>query len=118
MQDITIIVNGAPYGTEGPYNALRLASALIGGERKANVHLFLMADAVFSAKKGQDVPEGYYNTEKMISSVIKIGASVQLCGTCCRARGLMSEEIVEGASINSMIELANHVMESDKVISS
>jgi sulfur relay (sulfurtransferase) complex TusBCD TusD component (DsrE family) len=28
MQDITIIVNGDPYGIEGPYNALRLASAL------------------------------------------------------------------------------------------
>ena len=117
MQDITIIVNGAPYGTEGPYNALRLASALVGGERKANVHLFLMADAVFSAKQGQDVPEGYYNAEKMISGVVKNGASVQLCGTCCRARGLTSEQIVEGASISSMIELANHVIESDKVIS-
>ena len=63
------------------------------------------------------MPEGYYNTEKMISGVIEKGASVQLCGTCCRARGLTSEQIVEGASISSMIELANHVIESDKVIS-
>jgi MFS family permease len=28
MQSSTLIVNGAPYGTEGPYNAFRLAAAL------------------------------------------------------------------------------------------
>jgi hypothetical protein len=53
MQKITLIVNGAPYGTEGPYNALRLTTALLAGEDKdkPDVRLFLMSDSIFSAKR-------------------------------------------------------------------
>ena len=116
MQKITIIVNGTPYGTEGPYNALRLAGALLSGQERAEVNLFLMADAVFSAKRGQDPPKGYYDVEQMLSDVIEKGASARLCGTCSKARGIGEEEIVNGSSISSMIELSRLVTESDKVI--
>lgn len=115
-QTVTIIVNGAPYGTEGPYNAFRLAAALASAAHGAQVRVFLMADGVFAAKRGQTVPEGYYNTEKMLTDLIAKGVAVRLCGTCCKARGLAQEDVIEGAAIGAMMELAKWVVESDKVI--
>ena len=48
MQNILIIINDAPYGTEKAYNALRMAMTLQKehGENVA-VKIFLLADAVF-----------------------------------------------------------------------
>jgi len=67
-----MIINDAPYGSESPYNALRLALALI--KRSAQVRLFLMADAVNCAISGQKTPTGYYNIERMVKSVAQRGA--------------------------------------------
>ena len=47
---ITIIINDTPYGTERPYNALRLANSLI---KEVSVTVFLMGDSVVCAKAGQ-----------------------------------------------------------------
>ena len=56
--NILIILNDPPYGTERSYNGLRLAKAL--GSKEARVTLFLMADAVVCANRGQKVPRGFY----------------------------------------------------------
>ncbi len=45
---ILLIINDAPYGSEKPYNAMRLAMALQRGQTDAEVRIFLMADAVIS----------------------------------------------------------------------
>jgi uncharacterized protein involved in oxidation of intracellular sulfur len=67
-----IVVNNAPYGNERPYNAMRLALNLVKREG-VSVKVFLTADAVFCARKGQKTPDGYYNLERMIKSVAKRG---------------------------------------------
>ncbi len=66
------VMNDAPYGSERPYNALRLALNLLKREG-VQVKVFLIADGVFCARKGQKTPEGYYNIERMIKSVAKRG---------------------------------------------
>jgi len=66
-----LIINDAPYGSERPYNALRLALALI--KRSARVRVFLLADAVNCAIAGQKTPTGYYNIERMVKSVAQRG---------------------------------------------
>ena len=108
------IVNDAPYGNERAYNALRLAGALASREGQA-VRLFLMADALTSAKSGQKVPEGYYNVQLMLGKVIRKG-EVGLCGTCMDARGLRDEELIEGARRGSLAQLADWTAEADKVL--
>jgi uncharacterized protein involved in oxidation of intracellular sulfur len=60
-----VIINDAPYGDERPYNALRLAMNLAKRE-DVRVNVFLVADGVMCARKGQKTPEGYYNIERMI----------------------------------------------------
>ncbi len=58
MADVLFILNEAPYGSERTYNALRLAVTL-SAQPEHRVRLFLMGDAVLSAKAGQEVPSGY-----------------------------------------------------------
>jgi len=66
------IINDAPYGSERPYNALRHAMNLIKREG-VEIKVFLEADGVFCARKGQKTPEGYYNVERMVKSMAKRG---------------------------------------------
>ncbi len=110
---ILLILNDPPYGTERSFNGLRLAKALSGKE--ANVTVFLMADAVFCAKAGQKVPQGYYNLELMMKSVARKG-EVLLCGTCMDARGLKDAELVDGTRRSTMAELAERTLEAGRVL--
>jgi uncharacterized protein involved in oxidation of intracellular sulfur len=114
METITLIIQDPPYGTEKAWNALRLAQALIAVETQVN--LFLLGDAVGMAKAGQEVPAGYYNLSKMLEQVIGKGAEVKACGTCCKARGIKGEDLVKGASIGGMTDLAHWVKDSKQVI--
>jgi len=107
------IINDPPYGTERLYNGLRLAHALIKNGHE--VIVFLMADAVISAKTGQKTPDGYYNTERMLRPVITKG-KVLLCGTCMDARGLAGNEILAGAERSTMNVLAQETELADKVL--
>lgn len=108
-----LILNDPPYGTERSYNGLRLAKAL--AQKKAEVAVFLMADAVACARRGQKLPQGYYNLELMVKSVLRSG-KVLLCGTCMDARGLTDEDMVEGARRSTMVELAEQTMAAERVL--
>ena len=65
---ITIIIQDPPYGSEKPWNALRLAQALSTEETQINI--FLLGDGVGMAKTGQEVPSGYYNLSKMMNRLL------------------------------------------------
>ena len=64
------ILNDPPYGTERVYNGLRLAHALAKKDPQAGVTVFLMADAVTSARSGQKTADGFYNVERMLKRVL------------------------------------------------
>ncbi len=66
------IINDGPYGSERPYNALRLAINLQKREGAA-VRVFLMGDGVQCAVSCQATPDGYYNVERMLKSVARRG---------------------------------------------
>lgn len=114
---LTIIVNDPPYGSEKPWNALRLASTAASEEPAASVKVFLMGDAVAAAKRGQRTPEGFYNMEKMLQALVQRGVEVKVCGTCINARGLDPSELVEGVEKGSMKILSEWIRDSDRVVS-
>lgn len=117
METLTIIVNGAPYGDEQVWNALRLATASISSSIGMSVNVFLLGDAVTAAKKGQKPPEGYYSLEKMLRDLLTSGAKILACGTCLNARAISKEDLVEGIEVGTMIKLASWIKESSKVLS-
>jgi len=117
LETLTIIINGAPYGDERVWNALRLATASISSSIGMSVNVFLLGDAVSAAKKGQKPPEGYYNLEKMLRDLLANGAKILACGTCLNARAISKEDMVEGIEIGTMIKLAGWIKETSKVLS-
>lgn len=110
------ILNGAPYGDERTYSGLRLGGALVQRPNH-EVRVFLMSDAVVAAKRGQRVPEGFYNLELMLNRVARAAAgAVGVCGTCMDARGLRAEELIEGTHRSTLEELADWTAWADKVL--
>ena len=112
---LLFLLNDAPYGSERTYNGLRLART---AAHKPGVlaKVFLIGDAVASAKAGQKVPAGYYNVADMLDGLIKHGGVVGICGSCIDARGIGESELVAGARRSSMDELTAWTLEADKVL--
>lgn len=113
-----IILNDPPYGTERTYNGLRLALNLqkMTEGQDLDLTVFLMGDAVTSAKVGQQTPSGYYNVERMLKGVVTKKGRVLLCGSCMDARALRDEEIVAGCRRSSMDELTEASLCADRVL--
>jgi uncharacterized protein involved in oxidation of intracellular sulfur len=110
------VLNDPPYGTERCYNGLRLTHALLKNDPDADVTVFLMADAVSCAKRGQKTPDGYYNVERMLKRIITAKGRILLCGACMDARGLTEDELTAGATRSTMSELAASTLAADKVL--
>jgi len=113
---ILFILNDAPYGSEKAYNALRMAMTLQKEHPDVEIRIFLMADAVTCALPTQTTPQGYYNIERMLKSVINKGGQVKAWGTCSEARGIKGLALVEGVEISTMSQLTQWIMEADKVL--
>jgi len=111
-----MILNDPPYGTERVYNGLRLAMNVLAKHEQVEVSVFLLGDAASAAKSGQQTPNGYYNVERMLTSVLRKGATVRVCGTCMDARGLTDAELAEGAARSTMDELTQMTVDADKVL--
>jgi sulfur relay (sulfurtransferase) complex TusBCD TusD component (DsrE family) len=111
----TLIVNGSPYGSELPYNALRLAGALLVKEHW--VEVFFLGDGVHTAHRGQDPRGAHASLEEMLVELLVKGAAVTLCGTCCQTRGITQSDVVEGVRLGTIHDLADLVARSDRVVS-
>ena len=113
---ILFIINDAPYGTEKAYNALRMAMTLQQEQPLVKLRIFLMADSVSCALPDQNTPQGYYNIERMLKSVISKGAQVKACGSCAEARGIKNLILIKGIAISTMKQLTQWTVDSDKVL--
>ena len=117
MQNILIIINDAPYGTEKAYNALRMAMTLQKEHTdEVAVNVFLLADAVTCGLPHQNTPNGFYNIERMLKSVIRNGAEVKSCGGGSKARGIDKLEFIPGIKLSNMKEFAQWTVSCDKVL--
>lgn len=112
-----IIFNREPYdGTDVTWNALRLADTL--RKNGQEVRIFLMNDSVDLARDACKVPENYdQDLTQMLKSLIINGVLVKVCGTCMARCGIhRNQPYFEGAEKSTMGELANWVVDSDKVL--
>jgi uncharacterized protein involved in oxidation of intracellular sulfur len=109
------VLNDPPYGTERSYNGFRLAGSLAKRDGE-DVRVFLIADAAACAKRGQVVPSGYYNLERMMHVVIQAGGEVGVCGSCMDARGISDSELAEGTHRSTMDKLTDWTIWADRVV--
>lgn len=85
MSSIVLIANGAAYGHESLFNALRLAIAMKEQQSSLDLRLFLMSDAVVAGLAGQQPHEGYH-LQQMLEILTAQQVPVKLCKTCADAR--------------------------------
>ncbi|MGY4001462.1 DsrE/DsrF/TusD sulfur relay family protein [Aeromonas sanarellii] len=111
---ILIVANGAPYGSESLFNALRLGIAL-QEQKKTDLKLFLMSDAVGAALAGQSPAEGY-NLRQMLEILLAQGTQIRLCQSCTDARGITPLPLIEGIEIGTLPLLAQWTLAADKVL--
>jgi uncharacterized protein involved in oxidation of intracellular sulfur len=111
-----IILNDAPYGSEKPYNALRLALTLQQEGADSKVRIFLLSDSVTCALVGQAPPEGFYNLGQLVGKFLGEGGEVKACTNCADARGITKLPLIEGVELSTMGQLARWVAESDRVL--
>ena len=112
---VLLVVNTPPYGSEGPYNAFRLADAL--ALRGEHVEVFLMGDAVGAARAGQDPRGAHASLEHLLVELLKKGVDVSCCGTCCSTRGLTEDRLVAHARVATIHDLAEATVRNDRVVS-
>ena len=112
---VLLVVNTAPYGSEGPYNAFRLADAL--ALRGEHVDVFLLGDAVAAAKAGQDPRGAHASLEQMLTDLLEKGVEVSCCGTCCATRGLTEDQLVAQARVATIHDLAEATVRNGRVVS-
>ena len=111
---VLLIVNDQPYGSERPYNALRLAGTLAKREA-VDLRLFLMGDAVACAIDGQKLPDGHYHLDRMLKPLVRRG-TVVCCGSCLDARGIAEQRLVEGVRPSNLDELTDWTLWADKTV--
>lgn len=115
MAKTLFVLNEQPYGGERSYNGLRMAISLLKTQTE-EVRIFLIGDASACAKRGQKVPQGYYNIADMVGIVARRGGKIGVCGTCMDARGIADDEILAGTHRSTMVELAEWHQWAEKVV--
>ncbi len=114
---ILIIFNREPYdNTDVTWNGLRLADTL--KKNGQEVRIFLMNDSVDMARDVCKAPDGYdQDLSQMLRDLISNGVLVRVCGTCMARCGIYKNHpYFEGANKSTMGELAEWVIDSDKVL--
>ena len=114
---VLILFNRAPYdNTDVTWNGLRLAGKLL--EAGQEVRLFLMNDAVDLARDACRPPAGYdQDLTEILKDLIFQGVPVKVCGTCMARSGrYKNHPNFDGAVKSTMPELAEWVVDSDRVI--
>ncbi|MBU2101791.1 MAG: DsrE family protein [Candidatus Omnitrophota bacterium] len=115
MDKITIILNEGP-NTMRSWNGIRLASGLLDVNLETSIVLF--DEAVFCAKKDQNPPDDLegLNLGKKLSDLIKLGVNILACGSCCQARGMKKEELIDGVEICCLTDVANAIKTSKQTL--
>ncbi|MDP9334085.1 MAG: DsrE family protein [Actinomycetota bacterium] len=65
--NVLVVLQGPAYGDERSYNGLRLAGSL-AKRAEVNVRIFCFGDAVTCAMSDQNIPDGYYHLDRMLTA--------------------------------------------------
>jgi len=113
---IIIFLHDSPYGSERCFSGILLAETLTLDAPDSEVTVFLMGDAVHSAKAGQVPRSDQPNLEKLLKSFIEGGGAVYACSSCMDSRGVTGDELIYGAWQGTYREAARLVASADRVI--
>ncbi len=93
---------------------LRLSKA---AQRKGHrVSIWFSGNGSSSIKKGQKILKDYSHGEKHLRELISNGVEICVCESCAYARGIMKEDVIEGAKWSAMHWFLSKIYEADRVL--
>ena len=112
--NVLVILQGPAYGTEASYNGLGLADNLAKRDG-VDVKIFCFGDAVGCAMRSptQQLPNGYYHLDRMLTSAAHHGSEIGLCDSCTDARGIAPEMLIPHAHWSSLDEVTDWALWAD-----
>lgn len=110
-----VILQAPAYGDERAYNGLRLAGSLAKRD-DVEVKVFCFGDAVGCAVAGQQLPNGYYHVDRMITAAAHHGAEIGLCGSCMDARGITDSMLIPDAHRSNLDQVTDWTLWADKTV--
>ena len=111
----TIVIQNAPYKPDNKaWHALRFAGAALAEDMKVRVHL--LDEGVGLARRGQQVPAGAANLEKLLAELMEYGLEVRACTMSMGDCQLDESAVLQGVERGSMKSLATWIKESDVVL--
>ncbi len=114
---ILVVLNHQPYdGSDVTWNALRLVKTL--QDKGEGVRIFLMNDAVDLARDTTKKPDFYdYDLVEILKKLYFDGIKLKVCGTCQARCGVnKNEPYFRGDIKGTMLDLANWIIDSDKIL--
>lgn len=125
MKTLTILLLGAPYSSQYPEFAVKIADSAL--KKGFKVNLFLYGDGVHAGMKDQ-APKAFYNVENGLKDLVNRGATILACSRCSAARGYVegefdddrqrypSSRMMDEVRIFSLYGFVDFIKESDKII--
>jgi uncharacterized protein involved in oxidation of intracellular sulfur len=111
---VLLVLSHAPFDGDVTWNALRLARTLV--DRKIPVRIFVMNDAIDLVREGA-IPDGSeFDLQAMLRDLLPRGGRLKICTTCVNRCGIGQGEVIPEATMSTMTDLAEWVVDSDRVL--
>lgn len=111
----TIVIQNAPYKPDNKaWHALRFAGAALAEDIKVRIHL--LDEGVGLARRGQQVPPGAADLEKLLAELMEYGLEVRACAMSMGDCQLDESTVLPGVEKGSMRSLAAWIKDSDVVL--
>ncbi len=111
---VLMILSHAPFDGDSIWNALRLAATLV--ERGVPLRVFVMNDAIDLVREGARPEGSEFDLQVMLRSLLPLGARVKVCTTCVNRCGIGHGEVIPDVVMSTMADLAEWVVDSDRVV--
>jgi len=111
---VLIVLSQAPFAGDATWNALRLAGTL--AERAVPVRIFVMNDAIDVVRQGGIPEAAEFDLQAMLRALLPRGARLKICTTCLTRCGVGQGDVIPEGVMATMGDLAQWVVESDRVL--
>ncbi|MGK7346104.1 MAG: DsrE/DsrF/TusD sulfur relay family protein [Candidatus Nitrospinota bacterium M3_3B_026] len=114
-KSLLVIISSPPYeGSDGVWNALRLADTALKNGTKTRV--FLINEGVDTGRKGLEPPKNFFDLCEMLTDLVNEGVEVKYCKTCIDRCGIGEGEMTDKIQVGAMKDLYGWILESDRVV--
>jgi len=111
---VLIVLSQSPFDGDATWNAIRLAGTLV--ERRTPVRIFVMNDAIDVVRQGGIPEAAEFDLQAMIRALLPKGARLKICTTCLTRCGVGQGDVIPEGVMATMGDLAQWVIESDRVL--